>query len=89
MYDWLGYVSGFFYVTCYIPQISEIFYKKTDKLNNVFIYLQVCGASFMIAYSLINNLTPILILNITTMVLLCIIVIGNRSNSGISEPSQP
>ena len=77
MYDWLGYTAGFFYVTCYIPQILEIFYKKTDKLNNLFLYLQLAGASFMIAYSIINDLLPILILNSITFMMLCIILRGS------------
>ena len=77
MYDWIGFVAGFFYIICYLPQIAEIYYKQTDKLNNIFIYFQLCGASFMIAYSIMNHLLPIMILNITTFVLLCIIAIGN------------
>ena len=34
MYDWLGYIGGFFYVLCYLPQIMELYCKNVLYLVN-------------------------------------------------------
>ena len=31
MYDYFAYIGGFFYLVCYMPQIYEIWHKKTNK----------------------------------------------------------
>ncbi len=78
MYDWLGYVSGFFYIICYFPQISEIYCKKRNDLSNLFIYFQMVGGVFMLAYGILNTLLPVIILNITVLVCLSVILFGLR-----------
>ena len=90
MYDWLGYISGFFYIICYFPQISEIYCKKTNVLSNLFIYFQIIGAFFMLSYGIINNLLPIVILNSTVLLFLFVILYGVKiySTSLASVPSE-
>ena len=76
MYDWLGYIGGFFYVLCYLPQIMELYCKKTNNLNNLFVYFQILGGIFMLSYGFTNSIFPVIILNIITLVCLLIIIYG-------------
>ena len=76
MYEWLGYIAGFFYIICYFPQIMEIYCKKTNDLNNFFIYFQMIGGVFMLSYGIINNLLPVVILNSTVLLFLFVILYG-------------
>ena len=76
MYEWLGYIAGFFYIICYFPQIMEIYCKKTNDLNNFFIYFQMIGGVFMLSYGIMNNLSPIIALNGTVLFFLLVILYG-------------
>ena len=76
MYEWLGYIAGFFYIICYFPQIMEIYCKKTNDLNNFFIYFQMIGGVFMLSYGIMNNLSPIIALNSTVLLFLGVILYG-------------
>ena len=74
-YDFLGYIGGFFYAICYIPQLYSMFCgdNNNNKINIYYIYSQGLGAGFMISYGILNQLLPIIILNIFSAT--CLIVI--------------
>ncbi len=80
-YDWIGYLAGFFYIICYIPQIYTLHRGKTDKLNIYMIFLQMLGAIGMTTYAILNNLMPIIILNSTATLLLIVISYYTFKNS--------
>ncbi|ANS04213.1 hypothetical protein [uncultured Mediterranean phage] len=90
MYEWLGYIAGFFYIICYFPQIMEIYYKKTNDLSNLFIYFQMIGGVFMLSYGIMNNLSPIIALNGTVLLFLSVILYGLKCYSVrlVSIPSE-
>ncbi len=72
-YDWIGYLAGFFYIICYIPQIYTLRNGETNKLNIYMIILQLLGAIGMTIYAVLNNLYPIIVLN--TASTLCLLSI--------------
>ncbi len=80
-YDWIGYLAGFFYIICYIPQIYTLHHGKTDKLNIYMIFLQMLGAIGMTIYAILNNLMPIIILNSAGALLLIVISYYTFKNS--------
>ena len=73
-YDWIGYLSGFFFIICYIPQIYTLWNGNTNKLNIYMIILQLLGSIGMLTYAIINNLIPIIALNAASA--LCLVIIG-------------
>ena len=74
-YDFLGYIGGFFYAICYIPQLYSMFCgNNNNDINIYYIYSQILGAGFMISYGILNQLLPIIILNIFTISCLIIIL---------------
>ena len=85
MYDYFAYIGGFFYLVCYMPQIYEIWHKKTNKINTPFISIQLFGAIFMTIYAYFNNLLPILCLNSCTMVFILIILYGIFTHDKIEK----
>ena len=78
MYEFIGYIGGFFYAICYFPQIHDIFKKGTTKLNNIFLLMQFFGAICMIVYSTYNFLMPIFCLNIIALISIIVIYFGVR-----------
>lgn len=75
-YEYLGYISGFFYIVCFLPQIYTTWKGKSDKLSIYMVLLQMLGAIFMISYAYINKLYPILMLNGLTICCLLVIMVG-------------
>ena len=76
VYEYLGYISGFFYIVCFLPQIYTTWYGKSDKLSIYMVLLQMMGALFMISYAYLNQLYPILMLNGLTILCLLVIMLG-------------
>ena len=76
MYEFLGYIGGFFYSICYIPQIYDIWYGNKNRVNTPFFCIQIIGASAMFTYAFLNMLWPILILNGLSLFLLSVILCG-------------
>ncbi len=77
-----GYVAGFLYVICYIPQIYSIYKNESIYLSSYFIVLQLMAASLMSVYGILENLPPIYLLNITSAFLILIILWGMHKNRG-------
>ena len=71
-----GYTAAFLYVICYIPQIYNIYKKGTLYISNYFILLQFSAAVLMTIYGIMEDLKPIYILNLSSSVLILIIIIG-------------
>ena len=76
MYEFLGYIGGFFFIICYIPQIYDIWYGNQNRINTPFFCIQMVAAAAMFSYAFFNMLWPILILNGITLILLSIILCG-------------
>ena len=76
MYEFLGYIGGFFYVICYFPQIYDIWYGNKNRINTPFFCIQIVAAGSMFAYAFLNKIWPILILNGLTLIFLSIILWG-------------
>ena len=76
VFESLGYLAGVFYIVCYLPQIYGIFTNRSNKLDIRMIYLQGIAATLMVSYATLNNLYPIILLNILTLVCLIIIWCG-------------
>ncbi len=76
-YDFLGYLGGFFYAVCFIPQLYSMFRNNdnSNEINIYYIYCQLLGAGFMISYSILNQLLPIIILNVFTFICLVVILL--------------
>jgi uncharacterized protein with PQ loop repeat len=75
VYDFLGFIGGFFYAVCFIPQLYSMFCgKNNNDVNIYYIYCQILGASFMISYGTLNQLLPIIILNAFTLFCLLIVL---------------
>ena len=71
-----GYIAAFLYVICYIPQIYNIYKKGTLYISNYFMILQFSAAVLMTIYGIMEDLKPIYILNLSSSVLILIIIIG-------------
>ncbi len=71
-----GYFAAFLYVICYIPQIYNIYKKGTLYISNYFMLLQFSAAVLMTIYGIMEDLKPIYILNLSSSVLILIIIIG-------------
>ena len=88
-----GYIATFLFVICYIPQIYNIYKKGTLYLSNYFILLQFSAAVLMTIYGIMEDLKPIYILNISSAILMLIILIGiyktHRNRSPRHLQSQP
>jgi len=81
-YDWIGYLSGFFFIFCYIPQIHTLHKGETNKLDIYMIIFQLLGSIGMTIYAILNNLIPIIILNTaSTLCLLIIMYYSYKKNS--------
>jgi len=77
-----GYVAGFLYVICYIPQIYSIYKNESMHISSYFIVLQLMAASLMSVYGILENLQPIYLLNIISTFFMLIIVWGMYKNRG-------
>ena len=85
-FEILGYISGFFYIICYLPQIYNIWNKSSNKLDLRMIYLQGVAAILMTCYAILNKLYPILLLNTMTIVSVLLILWGaKRSGTPIED----
>ena len=77
-----GYVAGFLYVICYIPQIYSIYKNESMHLSCYFMLIQLMAAILMSVYGVLENLQPIYLLNIISASLLLIILYGMYKNRG-------
>ena len=73
-YDWIGYIAGFFFIICYLPQIYTLQHGKPDKINIYMIILQLLGVIGMTIYAILNSMIPIIVLN--TSSILCLVIIA-------------
>ena len=80
MFDFLAYIGGFFYLVCYAPQIYDLWFEHTDRINTLFFIIQLFGAGFMTAYAYLNTLYPIIALNTSSIVCIFIILYGIKKN---------
>ena len=63
--DFLGYSSTFIFIILFLPQIYKTTKSKsTNDLSFGFLFLNLLASIFMIAYSYLLSLIPILISNI-------------------------
>ena len=76
MYDYLAYIGGLFYIICYAPQIYDIWFEHTDRINIPFFFIQLAGAIFMILYAYLNSLIPIICLNASAIFFILLILCG-------------
>lgn len=75
-----GYIAGFLYVICYIPQIYSIYKSESMHLSCYFMLLQLIAACLMSVYGILENLQPIYLLNIISASLLLAILYGMYKN---------
>ena len=69
-YNYLGYIGGFFYAICYFPQLYSMWKGENYDINIYYIICQFMGSGSMIAYASLNNIPPVLWLNIFSSICL-------------------
>jgi len=68
--DTLGYASAVIFTILFLPQVIQTTKTKSSKdISLIFLSLGICGCCVMIPYAVILDLTPILISNITILIL--------------------
>ena len=68
--DTLGYASTVIFTILFLPQVIKTTRTRSSKdISLIFLSLGICGCCVMIPYAVILDLTPILISNITILIL--------------------